>query len=39
MVLWNVTDNCEVFTQLERKDRLLSDCVLYLFSLYEKMFL
>lgn len=30
MVIWNVINNCEVFTQLERKVRHLSDFVLYL---------
>ena len=30
MVIWNVIGNCEVFTQLERKVRHLSDFLWYL---------
>lgn len=38
-VTWNVFGICEVFTQLERRVRHLSDFVLYLIFLYKKMFL
>lgn len=39
MVIWNVPGNCEVFTQLEQKVRLLSDFDLYfIFFLWGKCF-